>query len=200
MRALAPAWPPKDWQSSTTTRRPSDAAYTAVARPAGPGADHGDIQRSRRTSADRASRWPRPIAASEGLTSTDPLGQTTTMSSGHRAYCMWIVSADFILGDVDDVMRVAVTLEKVAEPQDVGMTGGTDQHRARRRRIRRDRCAAGSMREGCGRRRPPPRRATPAIAPAGRAALRRRSRHGRRRASAGPTAEPLPPGTARVPG
>ena len=36
MRALAPAWPPKARVSSTATESPSDAAYTAVASPAGP--------------------------------------------------------------------------------------------------------------------------------------------------------------------
>lgn len=36
MRMLAPAWPPNACASSTTTDSPSDAAYTAVASPAGP--------------------------------------------------------------------------------------------------------------------------------------------------------------------
>src|ERR1700674_768850 len=36
MRALASAWPPNDRQSRTTSCRPSDAAHTAVASPAGP--------------------------------------------------------------------------------------------------------------------------------------------------------------------
>jgi hypothetical protein len=36
MRALAPACPPNDRLSSTITESPSEAAYTAVASPAGP--------------------------------------------------------------------------------------------------------------------------------------------------------------------
>ncbi len=36
MRAEAPAWPPNERQSSTRTESPSEAPYTAVARPAGP--------------------------------------------------------------------------------------------------------------------------------------------------------------------
>ncbi len=36
MRAEAPACPPKARESSTITDNPSDAAYTAVANPAGP--------------------------------------------------------------------------------------------------------------------------------------------------------------------
>ena len=36
MRALAPAWPPGASRSITTVRSPSEAAYTAAVRPAGP--------------------------------------------------------------------------------------------------------------------------------------------------------------------
>ena len=43
MRAEAPAWPPSTSPSTTRTESPSEAAYTAVARPAGPESDHGDV-------------------------------------------------------------------------------------------------------------------------------------------------------------
>ena len=36
MRELEPAWPPGTFDSSTSTSRPSEAPYTAAARPAGP--------------------------------------------------------------------------------------------------------------------------------------------------------------------
>ncbi len=45
MRALAPACPPNDRQSRTTTCRPSEAAYTAVAKPGRSGADDCNVEK-----------------------------------------------------------------------------------------------------------------------------------------------------------
>ncbi len=79
MRALAPAWPPKERQSITITRKPSEAAYTAVARPAGPAPT---TTTSNSSSCSMVSTMPRQRASalSVGLTMTRAVG------AGHEQF------------------------------------------------------------------------------------------------------------------
>ncbi len=80
MRELAPAWPPNARLSITSTDRPSEAAYTAVASPAGPAPTTAT---SNVAFASGRSFMPRqrPSSLSLGLRSTMPLGHATSGSS-----------------------------------------------------------------------------------------------------------------------
>ena len=107
MRALAPACPPNERQSSTTTRRPSEARVNGGRQPGRSGADHDHVDRARR--ARRASSMPRqrPSASSEGLSSTEPLGQTTQhLRPSAAPCCSNMRGRGVIVLGVDDVMRV----------------------------------------------------------------------------------------------
>ncbi|CKT03434.1 Uncharacterised protein [Mycobacterium tuberculosis] len=90
MRALAPACPPKARQSSTITRRPSEAAYTAVARPAGPAPTTATSYNSSRSAVSTMPRQ-RASASSVGFTSTEPSGHTA--SSLPAPYCAMSAAA-----------------------------------------------------------------------------------------------------------
>jgi hypothetical protein len=76
MRAEAPAWPPNARQPSTSTESPSDPAYTAVARPAGP-APTMATSYTRLGSMAPTRPMQRASSLSPGLRSTWPPGHTT---------------------------------------------------------------------------------------------------------------------------
>src|SRR6476620_4697474 len=80
MRADAPAWPPKARASSTSTDNPCEAAYTAVASPAGPAPTTAT---SYSFSASSSGVMPRqaPASASVGSRNTWPFGQNISGSS-----------------------------------------------------------------------------------------------------------------------
>jgi hypothetical protein len=84
MRALAPAWPPDARCSTTSTDSPSEAAYTAVARPAGPAPT---ISTSNTCSGSSWGSMPMQRASmlSVGLKRTPPSGQTTSGSCSGEA-------------------------------------------------------------------------------------------------------------------
>ena len=74
MRALWAAWPPGASRSITAVRRPSDAPYTAAARPAGPAPIDDEVV-ERRLGASSAARARRRARAAPAPCSTVAVGQ-----------------------------------------------------------------------------------------------------------------------------
>src|SRR6266404_1112755 len=123
MRALAPAWPPNARQSSTITRKPSEAAYTAVASPAGP-APTTATSYSSSWSAESSMPRQRASVDSEGFSSVEPFGQTTSTSGVAPPLCCGT--------GVDGVVRVPVAAQEILDSQQVDRLPFADQHRPAR--------------------------------------------------------------------
>ena len=145
MRALAPAWPPNERQSSTATRRPSDAAYTAVDSPAGPAPT---TSTSKMPSQTRSSIMPSAVAScvSLGSTSTVPSGVTATASAARGAVLHQQLRGHRVVVAGDHVVRLAVALQEVLQPQHRGRAGRADERRAARAGLDQRRRGAGSAR------------------------------------------------------
>ena len=81
MRALAAAWPPKARCSRASTDKPSEPAYTEVARPAGPAPTTTTSHSLSSISGSRPIQ--KPTSALLGFFFTTPSGHTTSgQSSG----------------------------------------------------------------------------------------------------------------------
>ena len=84
MRVDVPAWPPVASRSTSSVRSPSDAPYTAAARPVGPPPDDHEVvgvALGLDLQADRLRRAP----SSDGLVRMRPSGSSTTEQSAAAA-------------------------------------------------------------------------------------------------------------------
>ena len=129
MRALAPAWPPNARQSNTTTCRPSDAAYTAVARPGGTGAHDGDVESSLCSIESSIPRL-RASASSEGLTQHRAVRTRDEHVGQRRAVLLEKRGGVAVLRGIDNLMRTGVAAQEILQSLQLWRFRPPDQHRA----------------------------------------------------------------------